>query len=303
MAAAKQKGTTTDLREALTTVNADQAVITDDVVTGNSNEMTPAAKLLEALGMPTLPTKLSGICDDDSWSCVMREDDDEIGHYVGLLSRIIILFAVVIAVPVILWTITAFVRNQPKVSTFHNLLATASINAPERTTIAEPTQQQSTPRQAKLADRQEAGATERAAPEGPLLVDHPPDAPPSAPSAAQTADTSSALAAISNSATPWVAKGAPGLPPPLAANDGAAAGRTDAVPPMEPAGATEAEADALSASAPPPGPIRLPRPRPHDAGTVRTADTTLSRVPMPRPRPVAGGSGAQQEPVTNNRVR
>ena len=74
MAAAKQKGTTTDLREALTTVNADQPVITDDVVTGNSNEMTPAAKLLEALGMPTLPTKLSGICDDDSWSCVMREE-------------------------------------------------------------------------------------------------------------------------------------------------------------------------------------------------------------------------------------
>ena len=165
----------------------------------------------------------------------MREDDDEIGHYVRLLSRIIILFAVIIAVPVILSTITAFVRNQPNVSTFHNLLATASINAPGRTTIAEPTQQQSTPRQAKLADPQEAGATERAAPEGPLLVDHPPDAPPSAPSVAQIADTSSALAAISNSATPTVAKGAHGLPPPLAANDGAAAGRTDAVAPMEPA--------------------------------------------------------------------
>ena len=125
----------------------------------------------------------------------MREDDDEIGHFVGLASRIITLFAVIIAVPVILGTITAFVRNQPKVSTFHNLLATASSNAPGRATIAEPMQQQSTPRQAKLADPQEVGAMmERTAPKGPLLVDHPPDAPQSAPSAAQIADTTSALA-------------------------------------------------------------------------------------------------------------
>jgi hypothetical protein len=217
----------------------------------------------------------------------MREDDDEIGHYVRLWSRIVILCAVIIAVPVILWTITVFVRNQPKLSTFHYLLATASINTPGRTTIAERTQQQSTPRQA--SDPQEAGAPERAAPEEPLVVDHPPDASPSAPSVAQMADTSSA-----SSATPMVAEGAHGMQPPLMANDGAAADRA-----MQPAPATEGEADALSGSAPLPGPIRLPRPRPHDAG-VRTADPTLSRVPMLRPRPVAGGSGAQQDTATNN---
>ena len=69
----------------------------------------------------------------------MREDDDEIGLYVGLLGRIIILFAVIIAVPVVLWTVTAVLRNQvplPKVSTFHSLLATASTNAPGRATVA-----------------------------------------------------------------------------------------------------------------------------------------------------------------------
>ena len=59
----------------------------------------------------------------------MREKDDEIGHYLGLLRRIIILFAVIIAVPVILWTITAFIVGLPKVSNFHSPLATASINA------------------------------------------------------------------------------------------------------------------------------------------------------------------------------
>ena len=68
----------------------------------------------------------------------MREDYDEIGHYVRSLSRILLLIAVIIAVPLILSTITAFVRNQSNVSTFHDLLATASVNGLGRTTIAEP---------------------------------------------------------------------------------------------------------------------------------------------------------------------
>ena len=104
--------------------------------------------------------------------------------------------------------------NQPKLSI---LLATASINTPGRTTIAEPTQQQSTPRQAKLADPQEAGAPERAALEEPLVVDHLRDASASAPSVPQMADTRSA-----SSATPMVAEGTHGMQPPLTANDGAA---------------------------------------------------------------------------------
>ena len=62
----------------------------------------------------------------------MREDDD-LRHYVPLLRRIIILVAVIIAVPVILWTITVFVRTYvgpPRMPTFHQLASTASINAP-----------------------------------------------------------------------------------------------------------------------------------------------------------------------------
>jgi len=62
----------------------------------------------------------------------MREDDD-FRHYVPLLRRIIILVAVIIAVPVILWTITVFVRTYvgpPRMPTFHQLASTASINAP-----------------------------------------------------------------------------------------------------------------------------------------------------------------------------
>jgi hypothetical protein len=226
--------------------------------------------------------------------CVVHEDDDGIWHYVRLLRRITILFALTTAVPVILWTITAFIRYQvalPKVSTFHNAFATASINAPERVTISEPTQQQSMPQQPKLADPQGANETERAA------LQASPDALPSAPSTAQTADTSSALAAISNSATPMVAEGAHGLPPPFAANEGATAETAGAI---QPAVATEAASDVPFDSAPLSGPIPLPRPKPHNAGTVRTADTLRALVPMPRPRPARGGSGAQQETTTNS---
>ena len=219
----------------------------------------------------------------------MREDDGEIGLDVRLWSRIVILCAVIVAVPVILSTITTFVRNQPNLST---LLATASINTPGHTTIAEPTQRRSTPRQVKLADLQEVGAPERVALEEPLVVDHPPDRSPSAPSVAQAADTSSA--------TPMAAEGTHVMQPPSTANDGAAAGRADAAAPVQ-SPATEREANALSGSAPLPRLVRLPRPRPHDASTVRAADPKLSRVPMPRPRPVvAGGAGAQQDTATDN---
>jgi hypothetical protein len=211
----------------------------------------------------------------------MIKDEGELGHCVRLWSRMVILCAVIIAVPVILSAITGLARNPPNLPT---LLATASINTPGHTTIAEPTQRRSTPRQIKLADLQEVGAPETAALEEPLVADHPPDTSPSAPSVPLTADTSSA-----SSATP-----PHGMQPLLSANDGTAADRADAVAPAQPAPATEGKADALSSSAPLPGPIQLPRPRPHAAGTVRTADPTLSRVPMPRPRPaVGGGSGAR----------
>jgi hypothetical protein len=185
---------------------------------------------------------------------VVREDDNnEIGHYLASLRRITILFAMIIAVPVILWTITAFIRYQvelPKVSTFLNPLAAAPTNAPE-------------PEQ-----------TEKAAPEGSSFVEQPPDA------------------AISNSPTPTVAKGAHDLPSPLATNDVATEGATGA---MRPAAATEAASEVLSTSVPLPGPIPLPRPRP-----VHTADRMPSPAPRPGPRPAAGDFGAQQKTTTDS---
>ena len=203
---------------------------------------------------------------------VMHEDVAEIGHFVRLLRRITTLVAVILAVPLVLSTITSVVRIPPEVATLHNLLGAAFNNASGRTILTERTPQKSAP--ANLADPQEAGAveTEKVA-------------------ARSASDTSSALAAMSNSAMPMVADAAHDIPLLLAANDDAAGDRTDPKAAMGPPGASDAEALAMSASAPITGPIRLPRPRPHNAGTIRTADTTLSHVPMPRPRPVADAVG------------
>ena len=75
-------------------------------------------------------------------SCVRTTT--EFRHYVPLLRRIIILVAVITAVPVVLWTITAFVRTYvgpPKIPTFHQLASTASINAPAGTATPDGTAQ------------------------------------------------------------------------------------------------------------------------------------------------------------------
>ena len=55
----------------------------------------------------------------------MREyDDDNIQHYAPVLRRIIILVAVITAVPVMLWTITAFM---------HTYIAQPTIPSPQPT--------------------------------------------------------------------------------------------------------------------------------------------------------------------------
>ena len=56
----------------------------------------------------------------------MREHDDRIRLYTPILQRVIVLVAVIIAVPVVLWTITAFVRayiGPPPLPTFRPMAA------------------------------------------------------------------------------------------------------------------------------------------------------------------------------------
>jgi hypothetical protein len=221
----------------------------------------------------------------------MREDDDEFRHYVPLLRRIIILVAVITAVPVVLWTITAFVRTYvgpPRIPTFHQLASSASINTATNTPAApatpDGTAELKAAMQAKLASQSAAatsGAPDAAvAPKGPLLSDRAPDGDPTAAQSPRTADTSGAPPSV-------MARGDNVFPPsPPAALDEATPGTiTAAEPPAE---------DAVDLPPAPPltGSVPLPRHRPHNVDAVRTADITPSNVPMPRRRPDAAGAGA-----------
>jgi hypothetical protein len=65
----------------------------------------------------------------------MREydDDENIRLYAPVLQRVIILAAVIIAVPVVMWTITTFIRSyvaRPKVPTFQHLALTEAPESP-----------------------------------------------------------------------------------------------------------------------------------------------------------------------------
>jgi hypothetical protein len=244
----------------------------------------------------------------------MYDDDGERFHrYVPLLRRLVILVAILTAVPVILWTITASVRTYvapPKTPTFRPLTATASIDA----AASAPADAAPPVRQARASDPLpspiiEAPATPAdardaapAAGKGPLLGDRPPDgdagkplviAPGSAPSRPpSSAPSSPPSSAPSASSAPAVATTRPddadpqALPAPasdMAADETTPA--TGALAPQSPA-AGEPSADATAASEPLAEPVPMPRRRPRYFAMVE--------VPMPRARPEAAGPSAAQ---------
>ena len=136
----------------------------------------------------------------------MREDSDHFRHYVPLLRRIIIVVAVLAAIPVILWTITVFMRSYvgpPKLPTFRQLAASATVPLPRNASASldSATQPLPPPEQSRLSDASSAavpaGATPTdapdaaAAPKGPLLGDRAPIGAANTPTGAlRTAETS-----------------------------------------------------------------------------------------------------------------
>jgi hypothetical protein len=198
----------------------------------------------------------------------MREDD-RFQHVVPLLRRTIILVAVIIAVPVILWTITAFVRTYvgpPRMPTFHQLAATATINAPS---VAAGSQ---------AADGSNAIVEARATVSDAATRGDQPDGTANAQSTAATSDPSGVFP-----------------PSPLAAQGGG--GITGSLAAAQPAGGSDEATDSLTAATPLPGPIPLPRRRPRNIET-RTADN--ANIPVPRHRPEAAGSSASTDTTTGS---
>jgi hypothetical protein len=217
----------------------------------------------------------------------MREDEDQFRYYVPLLRRIIILVAVIAAIPVVLWTITAFVRTYvapPKVPTFRPMSATASIPAPPvpesvaKSPAAPPlgstalSPSPTAEARATATDARDAGPGAK----GPLLGERPLDGNANAGGAPKLADLN---AAIPGEATARPMDGMPAMPTASApAGPGIAAQTTPA--------SMDTATGALPASTPLAGPIPLPRHRP------RNLDVAQLGVPVPRPRPLAASDGA-----------
>jgi hypothetical protein len=254
----------------------------------------------------------------------MREyddyDEENIRLYTPVLQRVIILAAVIIAVPVVMWTITAFVRSyvaQPKPPALEHVASTnmtARIPTIELSPAnpAPPPADQSAPRRvdgASASDATSPAAETKKEPSGlAALLD--PSAPPAASGppraslqamrATATGDTSTTG---SSGATPAVS--VPRLPLAPRSNDNAAATGTPSSsdrsiawpnpnttnPPdfgaprlsPPPAPARAAAAEVLPAEEPIRGPIPLPRQRP---SVVAMATTASGPVPLPRARPV-----------------
>ena len=228
----------------------------------------------------------------------MREDHDEIRYYVPVVRRLVILAAVIIAVPVVMWTITGFVRTYMgpvRPPTIQTMLAAPVAPEPDQTATiqagsapasasVDPKATQQPPAlpmnaaaNAPSGSQSSAGTSMAVASSVPVADKGPVAAPPAPVPAAGTTGN----VAMSNPAT--------GLPPTnAAAPDGiwpappAAPMAPPMVPPIAPtAWATPVApvADALPQSEPIVGPVPLPRKRPHSFVVAQAG------IPMPRPRP------------------
>jgi hypothetical protein len=186
----------------------------------------------------------------------MREyDDDNIQHYAPVLRRIIILVAVITAVPVMLWTITAFMHTyiaQPTIPS-PQPLAAATATAPPASPAADTANPPAPSQPAQSVTDANTGA-----PNVQVAALQP--TPSVAPAAAQ------APAAVTVQA-------APASPPSVFPDPPSAAPQQAAAPD------SANDADALLPPDPITGPIPLPRHRPN---VIAFADTD---IPLPRSRP------------------
>src|SRR5258708_4139120 len=203
----------------------------------------------------------------------MREYDDniQIQHYAPVLRRIIILVAVITAVPVALWTITAFMR----------------------TYIAQPTVPAPRPLAAAAAPASPAADTATVNPPAPAAAPSPP-APADVDSKSDRLRDSAGNAAApkiqvaTTAAIPPASSAAPAASPAAAAMTAQAAPAPSVFPnppfvtqatPAASDSANHAAADDLPRPDPITGPVPLPRHRP---SVLALADTG---IPLPRARP------------------
>ena len=203
----------------------------------------------------------------------MREYDDDgnIQHYAPVLRRIIILVAVITAVPVMLWTITAFMHTyiaQPTIPSPQPLAAATAPPASPAADAANPPAPSLPAQSITDARATDDGRGDRMRDSGGNTGTPNAQVAALAPAPSATPAAAPAPAAATVQAAPASAPSVFPDPPSVAPQQ-----------PAAPDSANDAAADALPPPDPITGPIPLPRHRPN---VIALADTD---IPLPRARP------------------
>jgi hypothetical protein len=242
----------------------------------------------------------------------MREYDDDIRPYVPVVQRLIILVAVIVAVPAVLWTITTFIRTYIGPPHAPNYQRIAVLQPADRAADSSP-----------LGPPQDImpAAAATPAPVAKQAAAPPPAQPMTAPAAAdQTATISQspnpapsqmvaapppvAMASAPASAAPMAWPGSVMMPPPAQT-----APHSPAVTAAPDQTAASDDIAALPAVAPIGGHVPLPRRRPNVVPMVQTSalqptmaanNAAPAGVPLPRARPAAAPEVAAPTDTTND---
>jgi hypothetical protein len=205
----------------------------------------------------------------------MRDDEDNIRQYLPVLRRIIILVAVLTAIPVVMWTITAFVRSHvspPQAPALQPMAIAPSSHA--NTTVAAASEQ---------PPAQPVSATPAA----------PQDAPVATPDDGSGVTPASAYAPPTE-APPPLKTAAVGGPPDTAKDDATPATTVSAdvaISPTDNTAPTESPDNGTQVAARPqqsiwPAPPAAPvAPAAAADDTLPTGEPISGRVPLPRKRP------------------
>lgn len=247
----------------------------------------------------------------------MRNDDEQLRHFTPLLRRIVVIVALLTAAPVVLWSITAFVRSYvgpPQLPSFRRLATPAvqpadsagatHANGNQDNSSQDNSDQNVSARGDELAISAPApgdGTSPARTVEARATTSDARGAPAAADGPANPANVSAMIPSVVTDADAKPAdRFIDRIPPDVATETGALAAN-------QPAATGASQSDAMPAAEPLHGPIPLPRRRPRIFAMAQLTATPAgpgahasASVPVPRPRPgAAGPSAAVAEPASH----
>jgi hypothetical protein len=255
--------------------------------------------------------------------------DDSVRLHTPVLQRVIILAAVIIAVPVVMWTITAFVRSyvaRPKAPALQHVATTetpaaarlsspVAATAPPMANQAPANQPASPPREASPTAPPPAAVNNPPPPSVQPISSEAPPIPPPAPPSPRSANAGAEASATGSTPPSVGGRGAGAAPkgadnvawpnpnstsPPSFGSSAAPAAPAAPASTAPSALSRTAAIDTVPAAEPIRGPVPLPRQRP-PALTMAAGEPTSrvsgGPVPLPRMRPSSAPADTSPPPV------